>query len=197
MDYNATTPIFPEVSEQIQPFISEHFGNPSSTHIYSKACRESIASSRETIRQLIGAGSKEEVIFTSCGSESNMMAVHCALNAFQMLRATDSSSTPHVVTSSIEHPSILNLLHFMEDLGRVTLSVIPVNREGVVDVEAFETAPEIKYLPSWDDVAGESGMHPADKKMDGFDSEESLERGRRNCRGIRSCKSDVVSRSKV
>src|SRR4030043_442730 len=74
LDYNATTPVAPEVSEAMQPYFEEHFGNPSSSHTYGKVAREALNKAREQVAKLIGA-EPNEIVFTSGGSESNNHAI--------------------------------------------------------------------------------------------------------------------------
>jgi len=78
LDYNATTPIFPEVADEMLPFLARHFGNPSSIHAYAKPCSDAIGLSRARVRKAIGAEKDAEVIFTSCGTESDNRA-RCSL----------------------------------------------------------------------------------------------------------------------
>ena len=66
LDYNATTPIAPSVQEAMQPFLAEHFGNPSSNHALGRACQEAIEDARDKIAALLGAD-RDEIVFTSCG----------------------------------------------------------------------------------------------------------------------------------
>ncbi len=74
LDYNATTPIAPSVQEAMAPFLSEHFGNPSSNHTMGRACYEAIEDSRSKIALMLGAD-VDEIVFTSCGTESNNLAL--------------------------------------------------------------------------------------------------------------------------
>ena len=73
LDYNATTPIAPSVQEAMQPFLTEHFGNPSSNHALGRACHEAIEDARSDVAALLGAES-DEIVFTSGGTEANNLA---------------------------------------------------------------------------------------------------------------------------
>src|SRR5438876_7799026 len=74
LDYNATTPIDPAVADAIWPYLTKHFGNPSSTHHYGRATRQAIDTAREQVAQLLGCTALE-IIFTGCGSESDTLAI--------------------------------------------------------------------------------------------------------------------------
>jgi cysteine desulfurase len=151
LDYNATSPIFPEVSAAVIPFVTNCFGNPSSPHVFAAPCREAIAKSRWAVGILVNAPSSEKTIyFTSCGSESDNRAVDIALHHFDTRhnshpyregkgKAADATITPRVVTCKIEHPAILLYLEHLHRLQQIDLVVLPVNAEGFVspsDIEA-------------------------------------------------------------
>lgn len=93
----------------MRPFLFQHFGNPSSAHGYGKTCRQAVDSARQQVAMLLGA-QPEEVCFTSCGTESNNWAIRGAVAAWQR---QNPGSTPHVITSSIEHPAVLECLDAM------------------------------------------------------------------------------------
>lgn len=142
LDYNATTPIDPAVVEAMLPYLREHFGNPSSTHVYGRAAQEAVERARSQVAALLGAR-PEEIVFTSGGSEANNHALKGAvfgrLSGFFGRWARDA----HVVTSAIEHPATLQPCDFLRRLGcRVT--VLPVDGQGRVDPEAVRKALERK-----------------------------------------------------
>jgi len=144
MDYNATTPIFPEVCEEMQPYLTEHFGNPSSVHIFSQECKDSIQRARVAVKELMGADRDEEVVFTSCGSESNCLAINIGLEAYFSHHPNKSQvDPPHIIASSIEHPSVLNHLSHLENNQTISLSIISVNERGVVSVESVKREIEV------------------------------------------------------
>jgi cysteine desulfurase len=123
-DYNASTPIAAEAAEAIRPFLSSGFGNPSSTHWAGASVREAVERAREQVASLLGC-SPEEIVFTSGGSESSN---HAIKGTFFALR----SQGDHIITTSIEHPSVLQPCRFLETLGaRVTYA--PVDPTGKVD----------------------------------------------------------------
>jgi cysteine desulfurase len=110
LDHNATTPILPEVLEAMMPYLTTEWGNPSSAYRFGSKLRSAIATAREQVAELIGA-SALDVIFTSCGSESNNTAIAAALRA--------NPGKRHIVTSQVEHSSVLNFCKALEeqDLG--------------------------------------------------------------------------------
>lgn len=137
LDYNATTPIFPEVAKAMSPYMSSRFGNPSSPHVYAKPCRDEIIFSRQSVGALINA-SAETVIFTSCGSESDNRAVDIALHHYNTT-SKSIEGLPHVITSIIEHPAIFLYLKHLQHTGKISLTVLPVDKYGFVStVELFQ-----------------------------------------------------------
>ena len=99
LDYNATTPIAPEVAEAMIPYLYEHFGNPSSSHAYGADVRKAVVKARARVAALLGCRA-EEIVFTSGGSESNNAVIQ---GVARQLR----SRGRHLITSAIEHPAIL------------------------------------------------------------------------------------------
>src|SRR3990170_3905680 len=99
LDYNATTPHDPEVIKAMRPYLETHFGNPSSSHWYGKQAKEAVENARRQIAGLLNCG-PEEVVFTSGGTEANNHAIRGIAFARR-------SRGNHIVTSSIEHPAVL------------------------------------------------------------------------------------------
>ncbi len=131
LDFNASTPIAPEVAEAMRPFLSDHYGNPSSPHWAGAPARAAVERARGQVAGLLGC-SPEEVLFTSGGSESNNHALKGAFLA-------NRDRGDHVVTSAVEHPAVREPLRFLERMGaRVT--VVPVDRQGRVDPGAVRRA---------------------------------------------------------
>jgi cysteine desulfurase len=127
LDNAASTPLLPEVREAMLPYLGEVFGNPSSLHDWGDGAREAVDKAREQVAALIGAD-PEEVIFTSCGTESNNMAV-------KGLALAQQSKGKHVVVSAIEHFSVLHSAQTLEKWG-FEVTEVPVDKYGVVDPEA-------------------------------------------------------------
>ena len=114
LDYNATTPILPEVLEAMMPYLTSEWGNPSSSYKFGSKLKTVIETARAQVAELIGAHPME-MIFTSCATESNNAAIHAALKANPLKR--------HIVTSAVEHSSVLNYCKALEkESYRVTLS---------------------------------------------------------------------------
>jgi cysteine desulfurase len=130
LDYNATTPVLPEVMQAMLPYFTDHWGNPSSTYRFGYKIKTAIETAREQVADLIGAH-PQEMIFTSCATESNNAAIHAALKA--------NPSKRHIVTSAVEHSSVLNYCMALEKEGyRVTY--LPVDREGLLKLADLEDA---------------------------------------------------------
>src|SRR5208282_29407 len=132
LDHNATTPILPEVLEAMMPYLTTEWGNPSSAYKFGAKLKSVIETAREQVAELIGAHPMD-VIFTSCATESNNAAIAAALKANPAKR--------HIVTSSVEHSSVLNYCMALEKEGyRVTY--LPVNKEGLLNLSDLENAIE-------------------------------------------------------
>ncbi|MCX7793062.1 MAG: cysteine desulfurase [Thermodesulfovibrionales bacterium] len=121
LDYNATTPVDPRVQEAMINALKE-FGNPSSSHLFGRRAKFIIDQARTNVAKLIGA-KQGEIIFTSGGTESNNLAIIGTALRF---------GRGHIVSSSIEHPSVLNPLRYLESLG-FTVTYLPVNPKGMVE----------------------------------------------------------------
>ncbi len=122
-DNNATTRVAPEVLEEMLPYFSELYGNPSSMHSFGGNVGREITRARERVAALINA-EPDEIVFTSCGTESDNAAIHAALAANPEKR--------HIITSGVEHPAIKNPLEDLEKKGyRVTF--VPVDGKGRLD----------------------------------------------------------------
>jgi cysteine desulfurase len=131
LDYNATTPVDPAVADAILPYLTKHFGNPSSTHQYGRATRQAVDTAREQVAQLLGCASSE-VIFTGCGSESDTLAIRGAALARQ-------HRGNHIITQVTEHPAVLNICRALTRLHGFRVTYLSVDADGRVnpaDVEA-------------------------------------------------------------
>jgi len=124
LDYNATTPVDPAVVDAMEPYLREHFGNPSSDHAYGYRTRSAVQTAREQLAALLGAA-PEEVIFTGGGSEANNLAIKGVAYALR-------ERGRHIITSAVEHPAITGPLRFLEHQG-YQVTTLPVNRDGQVD----------------------------------------------------------------
>jgi len=132
LDYNATTPIAPEVFEAMIPYLKEHFGNPSSNHAYGKLAKQALNNAKEQAAKLIGAESNE-IVFTSGGTESNNHAIIGTVFA-------NTSKGKHIVTSEVEHPSVIETLRYLEQEFGYTITYLPVDKYGMVNPSDVEKA---------------------------------------------------------
>jgi cysteine desulfurase len=131
LDNAASTPLLPEVREAMLPYLGEVFGNPSSLHDWGDGAREAIETARGQVAGLIGAA-PEEIIFTSCGTESNNFAV-------KGLALAQQGRGKHVVVSAIEHFSVLHSAKTLEKWG-FEVTEVPVDKYGLVDPEEVSEA---------------------------------------------------------
>ena len=138
LDYNATTPIAPEVAEAIRPCLGPLFGNPSSPHLYGIEARRAVEAARAQVADLLGCA-PGEVVFTGGGTEANNMALK------GVARAADATKRRRIVTSAIEHPAILEPLEALAAEG-VEVIVLPVDGHGLVDPDAVRRAVDERTL---------------------------------------------------
>ena len=144
LDYNATTPIYPEVTAAMAPFTWACFGNPSSPHAYAAPCRDAVAAARKHVAKLVRAESEECIVFTSCGSESDNRAIDIALHQYyESIGQSDAGvdptvHPPHVISSTIEHPAVLQYLKHLEARGYIELTLVGVDKEGCVNPRDIE-----------------------------------------------------------
>jgi cysteine desulfurase len=124
LDHNASTPIAPEVRKAMLPFLSEYYGNPSSTHWAGLPAAEAVADARGQLAALLGC-SPLEVVFTSGGTEANNTALMGVVEA-------SGEARPHLIVSAVEHPAILEPCRYLERHG-VDVTYLPVDGTGLVD----------------------------------------------------------------
>jgi cysteine desulfurase len=125
VDNNATTRVAPEVVEAMLPYFSEQYGNPSSMHSFGGNVGQALREARDRVADLLGA-TPEEIVFTSCGTESDSTAIWAALRS--------NPDKRHVVTSRVEHPAVKNLCESLTSQGyRVTF--VPVDKQGRLDLD--------------------------------------------------------------
>ena len=133
VDNNATTAVAPEVFQAMQPFLTDQYGNPSSMHTFGGKVRYCIDRAREQVADLLGANDPAEIIFTSCGTESDNTAIASTLRAYPHKK--------HIIATKVEHPAVLNFCNYLETTGyRVTY--LGVDNEGVLDLNEFKSAIE-------------------------------------------------------
>lgn len=131
VDNNATTQVAPEVFEAMKPFLTEEYGNPSSMHTFGGKISKNIESSREAVCELLGIEEPEEIIFTSCGTESDSTAIMSTLLSYPEKK--------HIITTKVEHPAVLNVCKYLELTGyRVTY--LGVDGEGMIDLDELKSS---------------------------------------------------------
>ncbi len=124
LDYNATTPVDPLVADAIKPYLHQHFGNPSSTHVYGRNAHQAVERAREQVALLIGAHT-DEIVFTGCATEANNLAIRGVARALR-------DQGRHLITSAVEHPAVEQPFARLSDDGW-EVTVIPVDTYGRVD----------------------------------------------------------------
>ena len=129
LDHNASTPVHPEVLAEMLPYFSERFGNPSSVHGFGREARDGLETARERVASFLGVG-KEEVVFTSGGTESDNMAIKGVAAA---------RGQGHLVTSAIEHHAVLRTCQTLERQG-FAVTYLPVDGDGRIDPDGVRRA---------------------------------------------------------
>lgn len=130
-DNNATTRIAPEVFEVMKPFLQEFYGNPSSAHTFGREVRKIVDDSREKVASLIGANATNEIIFTSCGTESDNWAILGTLEA--------NPEKKHIITTRVEHEAVRKLCENLEKNG-FEITWLEVDEQGFLDLEQFKNS---------------------------------------------------------
>lgn len=125
-DNNATTPLDPAVRETMLPYLGEHFGNPSSGHRFGEQGLAGITNAREQVASLFSCPPKR-IFFNSGGTEANNTAIWSAITAFP--------DKKHIITSVVEHPSVLKPLEFLQQRFGYTIELLPVSRDGALDLQ--------------------------------------------------------------
>lgn len=131
LDYNATTPIAPEVADEMLPFIHTHFGNPSSSYTLGRITKAAVEKARMQVAELIGAH-PEEIIFTSGGTESNNLAI-------RGIAFANREKGKHIITATIEHPAVTEVCSYLASLGW-EITYLPSDRYGAVNASDVEKA---------------------------------------------------------
>lgn len=131
LDYNATTPLDPRVAQAMRDSLEDSYGNPSSTHWAGRKARQVVEESRAKVAALLGCAA-DEIVFTSGGSEANNLALKGAFFA-------NRSRPAHIITSAIEHPSVLEPCSFLQRLG-ARITHIPVDGTGRVNPDELRRA---------------------------------------------------------
>ncbi len=131
LDYNATTPVAPEVADAVEPYLREHFGNPSSSHVFGRRAHDAVEQARSQVATLIGAR-PGEIVFTGCATEANNLAILGGTRALQ-------ERGRHLITSAVEHPSVSQPTARLRAVGW-EVTVLGVDEFGRVSPEALAAA---------------------------------------------------------
>ena len=132
MDYGAASPVDQRVMDAMMPFFKDSFGNPSSLHSSGREPRKAVEEARAKVAALVNAKRKEEIVFTSGGTEANNLGIKGV--AMRLKGEGD-----HIVTTSIEHISVLNIMKALQKAG-FEVTLVPPDKDGIVDVSAIEAA---------------------------------------------------------
>ncbi len=130
LDNNATTACDPAVVDAMLPYFTEQFGNPSSMHSFGNKVAQGLKDARISVQTLLGAEHDSEIVFTSCGTESDSTAIYSALKA--------QPERNHVITTVVEHPAILTLCDHLEKEG-VVVHRLAVDRKGRLDLAEYKS----------------------------------------------------------
>lgn len=131
LDNNATTKVAPEVFEAMAPFLTNQCGNPSSSHSLGREARRAVEKARGQVAELLGAGAPDEIVFTSCGSESDNWAIGGFLE--------QNPARRHVITTRVEHEAVRNLCEHLAETG-CEVTWLEVDRNGELDLDDLRKA---------------------------------------------------------
>ena len=132
LDYNATTPVDPQVVAAMLPYLQTQFGNPSSAHIYGRSAHEAVAQARRQVSDLLGCA-PDEIIFTGGGSESDNLAI-------RGLALGPTRRGKHLITQATEHPAVLNACAALRRLHGFEIAILPVDSYGQISLADLEAA---------------------------------------------------------
>jgi cysteine desulfurase len=138
LDYNGTTPIDPEVARAITPYLTEYFGNPSSSHPYGQVARDAVNAARQRVADLIGS-SPDEIVFTACGSESDNLAIQGVAMACR-------ERGNHIITQKTEHPAVLATCRYLETHFGFEVTYLPVDGAGLIDPDLLARSMTTKTV---------------------------------------------------
>src|SRR5436189_1429227 len=131
LDNNATTRVAPEVVAAMQPFLTEHYGNPSSAHALGRKMKSAVEQARDQVAALLGAAEASEIVFTSCGSESDNWAIGGFLK--------QNPNRRHIITTRVEHEAVRNLCEHLAQIG-CEVTWLEVDRQGELDLDDLRRA---------------------------------------------------------
>jgi cysteine desulfurase len=128
VDNNATTRVDDKVLDEMMPYFKEYYGNPSSIHAFGRQVASKMDLARERVASILGADTSE-IVFTSCGTESNNNALHCSLEAHPEKK--------HVITTKVEHPAVLNVCKYFGKQG-YEVTELGVDKDGMLDLDELK-----------------------------------------------------------
>lgn len=131
LDNNATTQVAPEVFEAMEPYLKDSYGNPSSAHALGQEMRSAVERARDQVAELLGAGAASEIVFTSCGSESDNWAIGGFLE--------QNPTRRHIITTRVEHEAVRNLCEHLAAIG-YEVTWLDVDRNGELDLDDLRRA---------------------------------------------------------
>lgn len=134
LDHSATTPVDPAALKAMQPYFTKNYGNPSSLHAFGQTAASAVALAREQVAKILNCRT-EEIIFTSGATEADNLAIFGVVNALRK----NHKQKLHIITSSIEHPAVLEPFRRLESEG-VEVTYLPVQANGLINLEVFKKA---------------------------------------------------------
>ena len=129
LDYNATTPVHQEVVDSMLPYFTDFYGNPSSFHSSGQRAKKALEDSREIVAKFINASDPSEVVFTSCGTESDNFAIKGTAFA---------NKTGHIITSMIEHHAVIATCEYLSKKFGFDVTYLPVDKYGIVKTDELK-----------------------------------------------------------
>jgi cysteine desulfurase len=153
LDNNSTTMVDPLVVESMQPFFSELYGNPNSLHKFGTAAHPALSGAIDQVYTALNASDNDDIVFTSCATESNNWVLQSVFTDLVV-----NGDKNHIVTTEVEHPSILSTCKFLEEQG-AKVTYLPVNDQGIVEahtVKSFITDKTALVSIMW--ASNETGM---------------------------------------
>src|SRR5262249_37168320 len=131
LDNNASTQVAPEVFEAMRPYLTDHYGNPSSAHAPGRRTRRAVDAAREQVANFLGASDPSEIVFTSCGSESDNWAIGGFLE--------QNPTKRHIITTRVEHEAVRNLCEHLAEIGS-DVPWLEVDHHGELDLDELRRA---------------------------------------------------------
>src|SRR3989441_152592 len=143
LDFNATTPVEPQVLDAMLPYFSAEFANAASIHTPGQRARAAVETARDQVAALIGSR-PQEIVFTSGGTESDNHAIFGIVSS-SFTSSTSLTSPPHIITTAIEHEAVFNACQALEKEG-VRVTYLPTDRQGLIDLEELRRAIRLQTV---------------------------------------------------